>query len=73
MEYIDGESLGDLLDRDRSLSVDRAVKMAQRVCEALIEAHDLKIIHRDLKPENIFLHEINANFFQHNNHLFPSQ
>lgn len=55
MEYIDGESLGDLLDRERWLTLPRACKIAQRVCEALMEAHKLGIIHRDLKPDNILL------------------
>lgn len=60
MEYIDGESLGDLLDRERSLSVARSVKVTQRVAEALVEAHDLGIIHRDLKPDNILLTRIGS-------------
>ena len=55
MEYIDGQSLGDLLDRERWLQVPRAAKICQRVCEALMEAHKLGIIHRDLKPDNILL------------------
>lgn len=55
MEYIDGESLGDLLDRERWLTLPRACRIAQRVCEALMEAHKLGIIHRDLKPDNILL------------------
>jgi serine/threonine-protein kinase len=55
MEYIDGESLGDLLDRERWLKLARACKIALRVCEALMEAHKLGIIHRDLKPDNILL------------------
>ena len=55
MEYIDGQSLGDLLDRERWLPVPRAARICQRVCEALMEAHKLGIIHRDLKPDNILL------------------
>lgn len=60
MEYIEGESLGDLLDRERWLSLPRAAKMCQRVCEALMEAHKLGIIHRDLKPDNILLTRIGS-------------
>ena len=55
MEYIEGGSLGDLLDRERWLKLPRAGRIAQRVCEALMEAHKLGIIHRDLKPDNILL------------------
>lgn len=60
MEYIDGESLGDLLDRERWLPVNRMVRIGQRVCEALIEAHKAGIIHRDLKPDNILLTKIGS-------------
>lgn len=60
MEYIDGESLGDLLDRERWLDLKRCVRVAQRCCEALIEAHELGIIHRDLKPDNILLTRIGS-------------
>ncbi len=60
MEYIDGESLGDLLDRERWLALSRSVKLAERVAEALIEAHELGIIHRDLKPDNILLTRIGS-------------
>ncbi len=60
MEYIDGESLGDLLDRERWLPVNRMVRIGQRVCEALMEAHKVGIIHRDLKPDNILLTKIGS-------------
>jgi serine/threonine-protein kinase len=60
MEYIDGESLGDLLDRERWLPLQRAVRIAQRCCEALMEAHKMGIIHRDLKPDNILLTRIGS-------------
>jgi serine/threonine protein kinase/tetratricopeptide (TPR) repeat protein len=60
MEYIDGESLGDVLDRERWLDLKRCVRVGQRCCEALIEAHELGIIHRDLKPDNILLTRIGS-------------
>lgn len=60
MEYIDGESLGDLLDRERWLPLPRAARICQRVCEALMEAHKLGIIHRDLKPDNILLTRVGS-------------
>ena len=60
MEYIDGESLGDLLDRERWLPIHRMVRIGQRVCEALMEAHKVGIIHRDLKPDNILLTKIGS-------------
>ena len=60
MEYIDGESLGDLLDRERWLPTFRMVRIGQRVCEALMEAHKVGIIHRDLKPDNVLLTKIGS-------------
>ncbi len=60
MEYIDGESLGDLLDRERWVGITRSVKLAERVAEALVEAHELGIIHRDLKPDNVLLTRIGS-------------
>ncbi len=60
MEFIDGDSLGDLLDRERWLPIRRAVLVAKRVCEALIEAHGNGIVHRDLKPDNILLTRIGS-------------
>ena len=60
MEYIEGESLGDLLDRERWLKLPRAARITQRVCEALMEAHKLGIIHRDLKPDNILLTKLGS-------------
>ena len=60
MEYIDGGSLGDLLDRERWLPIRRAIRVTQRVCEALIEAHEAEIIHRDLKPDNILLTRVGS-------------
>jgi len=60
MEYVEGESLGDLLDRERWLPLPRALRIVRRVAEALVEAHDRGIIHRDLKPDNILLTRIGS-------------
>jgi len=55
MEYIEGEALTDLLERDGALKVPRAVHIFRQVADALQAAHDLGIVHRDLKPDNIML------------------
>jgi serine/threonine protein kinase len=55
MEYLDGESLRELLDRAGRLEVGRAVEMVTSACEALAYAHDQGIVHRDIKPENIMV------------------
>ncbi|HET8649877.1 MAG TPA: protein kinase [Gemmatimonadales bacterium] len=55
--YIEGESLRDLLTREKQLSVAEAVRLASEVASALDYAHRHGVIHRDIKPENILLHE----------------
>ncbi|MBN2341545.1 MAG: serine/threonine protein kinase [Deltaproteobacteria bacterium] len=55
MEYLEGESLADLLDRRKILRQSRAVEILDQVLSGLARAHKKNIIHRDLKPENIFL------------------
>ncbi len=52
MEFVEGESLQDLLKRGR-LPVRRAVAIVTEVAEALREAHARHIVHRDIKPANI--------------------
>jgi serine/threonine-protein kinase len=55
MEFIEGEPLTDLLEREGALPVRRAVAIFLQVADALQAAHDLGIVHRDLKPDNIML------------------
>lgn len=57
MEFIQGESLRDYLEREGSMSIKDASTVITQVCSGLAEAHNLGIIHRDLKPENIMLRE----------------
>ncbi|HJL17275.1 MAG TPA: protein kinase [Sandaracinaceae bacterium LLY-WYZ-13_1] len=54
MEYLDGESLADLVDRG-PLSTARAVTIAMQMAAALARAHELDVIHRDIKPDNVYL------------------
>ena len=53
MPYVEGESLGDRLERERQLPVDEAVKIATAVANALDFAHGRGVVHRDIKPDNI--------------------
>ncbi|HET9387619.1 MAG TPA: serine/threonine-protein kinase [Gemmatimonadales bacterium] len=55
MEFIEGEPLTDLLERDGALQLARATSIFLQTAEALQAAHDLGIVHRDLKPDNIML------------------
>ncbi len=55
MEYVEGETLRELLNRSESLSVRNGLKILCQAIAGLGEAHQQKIIHRDLKPENILI------------------
>lgn len=55
MEYVDGESIASLLEREGALAPARAVDIAQQVAEAVGAAHEQGIVHRDLKPGNILV------------------
>jgi serine/threonine-protein kinase len=55
MEYLDGVSLGELLDRDDQFTVDRVCHIGLQMADGLAAAHAGGIVHRDLKPDNVFL------------------
>lgn len=65
MEYLRGESLGDLLRREKHIGLDLTVKIITQICSGLLPAHQgitlpngehiKEVVHRDLKPDNIFL------------------
>jgi serine/threonine protein kinase/HD-like signal output (HDOD) protein len=55
MEYLEGETLGDRMERQGVLGEQVAVRIAAQISSALGAAHDRQLVHRDLKPANIFL------------------
>ena len=55
MEFIEGESLTDLINREGALAPKRAADIARQTAEALEAAHEFGIVHRDLKPDNIMI------------------
>jgi non-specific serine/threonine protein kinase len=57
MPYIEGESLRVHLDREKSLSIDAAVRLTREIASALEYAHQHGVIHRDIKPGNVLLAE----------------
>ena len=57
MPYVQGESLRDLLDREKQLGIEEAVTFTTQVASALDYAHRHEVIHRDIKPENILIHD----------------
>ena len=55
MEYIDGITLKDYIERQGMLSWKEALHFALQILRALQHAHDKGIVHRDIKPHNIML------------------
>jgi len=55
MEYIDGESLADRLEREGRIPVDEATRIMREVASALELAHRRGVVHRDIKPHNVLL------------------
>jgi serine/threonine protein kinase len=55
MEFVDGESLGDRIEREGPLPQPEAVRLIAQVARALDYAHEMGLIHRDVKPDNILI------------------
>ncbi len=55
MEWVDGRLLRQILNEQKKLPVERAVRIAVGICEALDYIHTHGVVHRDLKPENIMV------------------
>ncbi len=55
MEFLEGETLRDVLKRRGALPVAEVAEILEQAAQGLNAAHELGIIHRDLKPDNIFL------------------
>jgi serine/threonine-protein kinase len=55
IEWVEGRLLRSILNQERRLPVDRAVKITLGICDALDYMHKHGVVHRDLKPENIMV------------------
>jgi tRNA A-37 threonylcarbamoyl transferase component Bud32 len=55
MEYVDGATLGQVIEREGPLSEPRAAGIALQMLSILDAAHALGIVHRDIKPANIMI------------------
>ncbi len=61
MELVEGESLGDLLDRVHVLNAHDAATLLAPIARALAYAHGRNVVHRDVKPSNILLRRAAGN------------
>lgn len=57
MEFVDGESLASLLEREGPLKIADALKICQQAARGLAGAHAQGVIHRDIKPSNLMLNK----------------
>jgi serine/threonine protein kinase len=55
MEYVQGETLADLLARRGRLPPEDARQLALQACQGLAHAHEAGLVHRDVKPQNLIL------------------
>ncbi|MBX3290533.1 MAG: protein kinase [Acidobacteria bacterium] len=55
MEYLDGCTLGEILEEEKNLPISWTLDILEQICSAVEAAHNEGIIHRDLKPDNIWL------------------
>ena len=56
-EYVSGENLKSLIEREAPLPERDAVRIALEVARALAFAHEHGLVHRDVKPQNVLLTE----------------
>ena len=55
MEFVEGEALTAILDREKILNHIRTSDIVSQTADALAAAHSLGILHRDLKPDNVMI------------------
>jgi serine/threonine protein kinase len=57
MEYVKGESLEGVLDREKAIDVPRSLNFVAQILKGVEHAHDNQVLHRDLRPANVLVSE----------------
>ncbi|QDG52017.1 serine/threonine protein kinase [Persicimonas caeni] len=57
-DFVDGHTLGQVLDRSGRLEMARAVELGSQIADALGQVHAAGVAHRDLKPDNIIVEQL---------------
>lgn len=60
LEYVEGETLKQVLKREGAQDVLRGADLARQIARSLAEAHRHGVVHRDLKPANIMITSLDA-------------
>jgi tetratricopeptide (TPR) repeat protein/predicted Ser/Thr protein kinase len=55
MQYVEGETLADLIRREGPLPLDSALSLFRQICAGVCAAHAKGVVHRDLKPQNVLV------------------
>ena len=55
MEYVEGETLREIIERRGPFPENEAARIGAQVCDALAAAHKQGVVHRDIKPDNIMI------------------
>lgn len=55
MEYVDGESIGQHIEKYGPYPEAEAIRLITQVCDGLQRAHKQGLVHRDVKPDNILV------------------